>query len=285
MGFDRILATQNPDGGWGWRPGASSWTEPSAYALLALAAAGARGPAYDKGLQWLRAQQLADGSFRPRPGVERPTTLAALASLVPGVWTGASRRDLTVDWLLRQKGRGSTFFEKFVGPLFRHRVDRPYEFNAWPFVPGTAPWLVPTAWAVLALERVRASRPDVAGRLEAGRTFLLARNCGDGGWNHGSSRALDIDAPSYPETTGVALVALHAVGGPVIERALDLAARQYAGCTSSEGLSWLSLALCAHRRQLPPARPPGKARTTVEVALEAMAAAAAGGRHILLEEP
>ena len=68
-----LLDHQNPDGGWGedlrsysdpaWIGRGSSTASQTAWALLALEAAGERGPAVDRALAWLAATQQADGSW------------------------------------------------------------------------------------------------------------------------------------------------------------------------------------------------------------------------------
>jgi hypothetical protein len=95
---------------------------------------------------------------------------------------------------------------------------------------------------------------------------------------------LDYDACSYPETTGVALLALAGKDSPVIRKACHWAQAQLAGCRTSEGESWLRLGLLAHA-QLPPRTPAAvrPARTVQNAALALLASAAAAGSNAFLE--
>jgi squalene-hopene/tetraprenyl-beta-curcumene cyclase len=68
-----LVAHQNPDGGWGedmrsyrdpaWRGRGTSTASQTAWALLALVAAGARSTAAERGAAWLAATQRPDGSW------------------------------------------------------------------------------------------------------------------------------------------------------------------------------------------------------------------------------
>jgi hypothetical protein len=104
---------------------------------------------------------------------------------------------------------------------------------------------------MLALQSAaKRQNPDerIKDRLQAGREFLLARQCPDGGWNHGSSRALGVDLTSYPETTGQALFALRGDQSASIGRALQRAEHHLARAESIEATVWLRLGLAAHGR-------------------------------------
>ena len=82
--------------------------------------------------------------------------------------------------------------------------------------------------------------------------------CRDGGWNHGSVRALGYESTPYPETTGMALAALRGVRSPEIEPALDVAERFLGECRSADALNWLRIGLMAHG-QLPDRLLPARA--------------------------
>jgi squalene-hopene/tetraprenyl-beta-curcumene cyclase len=68
-----LEARQNPDGGWGedlrsyvdpaWRGRGKSTASQTAWALLALLAAGERGRAAERGVAWLAATQLENGDW------------------------------------------------------------------------------------------------------------------------------------------------------------------------------------------------------------------------------
>jgi squalene-hopene/tetraprenyl-beta-curcumene cyclase len=85
-----LLAAQNPDGGWGGRPGTPSSIEETALALEGLAAAGADAAARDRGLRWL-ADATADGTrFPPTPIGFYFANLWYYEALYPLVYTVAA---------------------------------------------------------------------------------------------------------------------------------------------------------------------------------------------------
>lgn len=95
--------------------------------------------------------------------------------------------------------------------------------DGWPWTPGTANWVEPTAHALRAL-RLSLPHHEAAAareRIAIGERLLLDRRCRDGGWNYGNKRVLQEDLPSYSECTALALIGLSGNGQ------LDLAASRH----------------------------------------------------------
>jgi hypothetical protein len=273
-----LLSRQNGDGGWGYR-GTTSWTEPTCLALLALSARQTNeASAQGAGRRWLETAHRKDGGWAPRPSVEESTWVTALAVL--------AGQEQGVDWLVHQTGRESTILERVREFLLGVKPEYAEGTVGWSWYPGTYAWCVPTAVTILALQKWTRSHGAEAihKRIEEGREALLARICPDGGWNHGASRALGTDASSYPETTGVVLLALNGLQGPKIDRGIAAALRHYEQCRAIQGRSWLALALLAHGRKPGPIRIPGiECRDAMDAALLILAEAAVEGRNAFLE--
>ena len=154
-----------------------------------------------------------------------------------------------------------------------------------PGIPGAAAWVTPTALALMALAKAARSfsDPRLKTRLESGTNFLWSRVCRDGGWNHGSSNALGYESGSYPETTGVALLALRGRPAPKLAAALAAGETHYRACRSAEGQAWLRLGLLAHSQ--PAAHLPSKevrCHTVMDHALTALAFQPVSENHPLL---
>ena len=275
--------TQNRDGGWPYREGCS-WTEPTVYAMLAQYAAGPSADSLERGFAWLRAVQRPDGGWPPLAAVPESTWVTALVALLPPERLGRAAWGRAIDWLLHRTGQESTFLHRLILRLRGGEAGDSLEHHGWPWYPGTAAWVVPTAVSVLALGRAQCRQPSgaIAERLASGRRFLLSRRCPDGGWNHGSVRILNQDGRSYPETTGVALLACAKAAGDELAASCATARKHLAEARSADAVSWLKMALRAHgclpadlaRREVP-------ARDVREAALSILAAA---GRNLLLEE-
>lgn len=234
-------------------------------------------------MEWLRRQQRPDGGWPPHPSVQESTWVTALPLLLPVRQPGCGDTAKAVEWLLAQSGRESGWWYRLRQRLLGVPADELVSHAGWPFYPGTAAWVAPTALSILALERTSGPRPAeaVRRRLEGAREYLLARRCQDGGWNHGSSRVLGYEANSYPETTGLALLALRGVSPARLGKSLRVAEESYQRCRSAEGLAWLRLALLAHGRKPGPFPTEPRRRTVVELALWVLAEAAAEGRSVL----
>jgi hypothetical protein len=267
-------AKQNHDGGWAYGRGCS-WTEPTALVLIAQSAVGvdrvAERQSFDAGLRFLRSTAGPDGGWRPQPDVAESTWVTSVVTLLPEESIGSQQYRRGIEWLKGQTGRESTWSYRLRQRMAGNKDDFP---DGWPWFPGAAAWVIPTSLGILAFERALRHGKDrmLETRIDAGREFLLSRMCADGGWNHGSNRALGRDGDSYPETTGIALLALHELQSAQIERAKTSARRHLRTCRNAEGVAWLRMALAERGERLQPDVEP-VCRTILDEALMAIASA------------
>ena len=236
-------------------------------------------------MAWLCAAHRDDGGWPPCPAVTQSTWVTALVALLPPDALGHVIHASAIEWLMGQTGKETSFAYRLRNKLAGNGEGSGESHRGWPFFPGAAAWITPTAFSVLALEK--ASREETSDELHerilVGREFILDRICKDGGWNYGRSNVLGIDAPSYPETTGQALLALNEVRSPKLDLALAAAENQARACQSSEALSWLQLGLRAHGvAAVGPARKL-ESRQVIDSALSILAQGALRGRNIFLE--
>ena len=268
-----LRASQNPDGGWSYFPGKGSWLEPTFYALLALQ--GKAPAAWDRAWPLVRSWQNSDGSFRPSGEVKDGTWVTALGltlASVRGVDDGGGRA--SVDWLLRVVGAEHNIWTRTGSflHLIKARLDVSHE--GWPWREGNATWIEPTAHTLVALKKVAAGgyrAAEVHGRVRDGEELILSRRCTDGGWNYGTPNMLYVDLPSYPETTGLALLGLEGRRERDFPGALDLAGRFRAETKSSLAKAWLQIALRIHGKNAPaPAESAWTASDVMLASLEAL---------------
>lgn len=237
-------STQNSDGGWAYSRG-GSWTEPTALVLLAQLAVGVQ-DSFNGGIGFLRAAARPDGGFRPQSGVDESTWVTSLTTLLPPEILGRDLHARAMLWLKGQTGRETSWPARLLGRVSNEAANGP---EGWPWFPGASAWVVPTSLAILAFEQAarRSDEASLRQRIDNGRRFLLSKICADGGWNYGTPQALGRDADSYPETTGIALLALHGVPDAAgVARAKVAALRQLRNCRTAEGIAWLSMGLAAH---------------------------------------
>ncbi len=256
-------------------------------ALLALSAGRQDAAAVERGLDWLERTRQPDGGWGAQPELRTSSWVTAPAVLALARLGTLGREDPAIEWLLRQRGRETSFLVRLRQALLGVRPDYETDYSGWPWFPGTSAWVPPTCWGILALRRVQRLFPDpeIEARLESGVQFLLSRMCHDGGWNQGSARALGYEAGSYPETTGLALLALQGRDFPRRQQAIARAREHYRHCRSVRGRSWLNLGLLAQGQSLPEeaADPSLRCWDTVETSLSVIARAAAAGSNVFLE--
>lgn len=278
----KLLGKQNPDGGWGFG-GKTSWTEPTAFAVLALNM-GEETDAVRRAGQWLLQSQRADGGWSPQPHVDVSTWVTSLATLalLPHDWAQPNRQR-AFNWLQKQVKPPESLLVQILARWNRQPRQEIDRFgSSW--YPGTAAWVTPTAITVLTFLQIERSTGDNTFHdlARKGQAYLLAHRCPDGGWNHGGSRLGNERPSSYPETTGLALLALQGVPASELTLSLERGRALIADPLSGEGLWWLELGLRAHGLAPPvlPKRFPD--RSPRETALQLLAISAADPRNILL---
>jgi hypothetical protein len=254
-----LLDIQQSDGGWAYSTNAS-WTEPTCYATLALRCAGGPQQAVCRASEWLARRQRKDGGWSPGPAVEESTHVTSLSVLALSDQAGYEDvAERAVHWLLLRAGAESSIWARMARCVMGTQSDA-MRHTGWPWFPGAAAWVIPTSLAIFALLKQRHGRyaGEIEARVKDARSFLLSRRCPDHGWNHGGLYRDGERPTSYPETTGIALLALAGASGPEIAESIRCAEQHAREPRSSEGDYWLRLGLSAHGRD--PVKPSAKYR-------------------------
>jgi hypothetical protein len=278
-----LLGSRNADGGWPFRRG-HSWTEPTALALLALQGALVSSESRSVTASWMAKLQSPDGGWPPGAAIPTSTWVTSLVLLA----------------LAQEKehsqgcGKGASWVNAHVYP----------ELNAvWGFLdrtlglspsqapgssswfPGTAGWVIPTAFSILALScwSTRLKDSNISPTILRAQEYLLSRRCSDGGWNHGGSQQRSEASPSYAETTGLALLSLAHCSSPTLEPTLRFAEGFLRNPDSTEGLSWLLMGLAAHGRNMEVPLWMIRPKTTRDLALHLLALQTLRGRNPFLQ--
>lgn len=238
--LETLRSTQNADGGWGYRPGKQSWLEPTVYAGLALHME----PAADRAWDLLRSWQGGDGAWRPAETVQGPgwgTALALILAKARGETGPEYRRGVAA--LARAEGAESGWLQRLAARVGIFNLSRDPFITGWPWTPGTASWVEPTALALIALKQAAPVAGDaaVAERIRLGEEQLLSVRTGDGGWNYGSPESAGVKLAAFPETTALALAGLQGREG--LGEVLDQAVRWRSAATSRLEWAWLTIAL------------------------------------------
>ena len=254
--LDYLAGAQNPDGGWGYLPGKSSWLEPTVYALLALHPSEVHRRVFERGWQLARSWQLPSGAWKPARQVSEPhwtTSLAITLHAVRGVHDAAFHKG--VSWLLSVKGVEGGALSRIAGLFTSSLVEFDASLVGWPWLPDTSSWVEPTSQALLALKMAakhvnakHVNNDELRSRTAMAERMLLERRCHDGGWNYGNRKVYGVDLLCYPETTAIALIGLKGVPSPHLAGSLQLAARLCAESRSPLARAWLTIALQSHGR-------------------------------------
>jgi len=240
-----LLQQAVPGGGWGYYPGKAARIEPTAWALLALAAApGLPRPFAEIAAPHLRVlarTQRADGLLVDAPGMPPNFASNGLAACVlAGL---ASDQSSVLGPLLN-----ALTIVKGVAVASEPGAAQNNMLQAWPWLPDTFSWVEPTAWCMLALKKAPSPlRPHATvARLQEADAMLRNRQCAGGGWNYGNASVLGQDLRPYVPTSAMGILALQDQHGtPDLARALAYLEAAKLSEPSAMALSMAAVALHA----------------------------------------
>jgi hypothetical protein len=246
---------QLPCGGWAALASSSQPAiEPTCYSALALGSA----PVGDieRAQNLLLVTQNPNGSWPVFPGDDQDggwvTSLAVM--VLRDVVSAIPARMQGFHWLLDCAGRESNWFWKWKFRTTDRHVRFDPEKYGWPWFPDTVSWVVPTAFAILALKQLACScggLEHVAARIDLGTQMLFDRACPGGGWNAGNGVVYGTAVGQHADDTAIALLALSDHGqDAILQNGVQYLERVAPTLTAPWSLAWAILALAAHRRPI-----------------------------------
>jgi len=218
-----LLTRQLRSGGWSYFGSPQSSVETTTLAVMALSMESS--DAARSGLDQLARMQRRDGAWPAFGGdSDGSWTTALVLCALNGTGEFESAREKAFQWLLSERGREGHWLWRWKFKTVDRNVRFDPEKYGWPWASGSASWVIPTAFSVIALKQY-----TVCNRLEAserrinlGVEMLLDRVCVAGGWNSGNSVVYGVPLRPHVEATAIALLALQDEHRSVmIDKSLD----------------------------------------------------------------
>jgi hypothetical protein len=246
----RLLSMrQLRSGGWSYFGSEQLSVEATTLAVMALSTESP--DAARSGLDQLSHLQRRDGAWPAFGGdSDGSWTTALVLCALNGTGEFASAREKAFHWLVSERGREGHWFWRWKFKT----VDRNVRFDpdkyGWPWVSGSASWVIPTALSVIALKQY-----TVCNRLEAsekrinlGVEMLSDRVCIAGGWNAGNSVVYGVPLRPHVEATAIALLALQGEHRNVmIDKSLEWLKLSAASIDAVTSLAWCILSLFVYQ--------------------------------------
>ena len=213
-------------------------------------------------VQALDGLQNADGSWPAFTGDDPEgcwTTALAVLSLMLAQQGTTKPLASGIQWLIDARGREANWLWRWKLRTFDNKVQfDPAKFG-WSWVSGTTSWVIPTAFALIALQQARQRGYNKTARLtervDLGTSMLLDRMCPGGGWNSGNGVAFGVALAPHIDATAIALLALTGHEEEQgVQRSLHWLVNRLAGCPSPYSLAWGVLAIAAYRGISPEVR-------------------------------
>lgn len=242
--IDSLRARAVPGGGFAARPDSGYRADATAWAVIALTAAGRFPDLMKISAARLAQDQLPDGRLcisPDHPEAFWPTPLAVLA------WCRSEAQP-------EARSRAVRFLLGTTGKQFPRRPDAPVahdpNIKGWPWIQGTHSWVGSTGITIMALQAAGAGTDD---RVSEGVRLLMDRQLRTGGWNYGNKIVFGAELRPMPESTGMALSALtNRTTKESLHASLDYLKSALAALRTPYSLGWSLMGLGAWE-EAPPA--------------------------------
>jgi len=201
--------------GWGYQRDHDPVVEPTAAVLIYLQRFQEAQDTLHLSLDWLVQIQHPDGGWGinesdPESGWHTAWAILALrrclgpeAVIASGIdWLGQ------VDAMKLQDSADLAMGEQVA------KID--FSLVGWPWLPGEASWVEPTALSILASDG-RGQTSKEQNRLAEAVKYLVDRRCKGGGWNVGNPVMFNSNLPARAVPTAWSLIALHHIAPQHIE--------------------------------------------------------------------
>ena len=251
---ETLRSRQMKSGGWAYFDSVQESLEATCLAELALAPE--RQANSSAAIRFLLKAQLSDGGWPAFLGDSEGswTTALALCTLnSTGDFTAA--REKAFRWLYAERGREGHWFWRWKFKTSDRNVRFDPDKYGWPWVTGSASWVIPTAFSIIAIEQFTVCNrsEESEKRIHLGVEMLLDRECVDGGWNSGNSLVYGVPLRPHVEATAIALLALQDEQRiEMVQKSLSWLRQNAASVDSVSSLAWCILTLFVYQESVEP---------------------------------
>ncbi len=249
---ETLKSRQMKSGGWAYFDSVQESLEATCLAELALAPE--RQASSSAAILFLLKSQLTDGGWPAFLGDSEGswTTALALCTLnSTGDFTAA--RERAFRWLYAERGREGHWFWRWKFKTSDRNVRFDPDKYGWPWVTGSASWVIPTAFSIIAIEQFTVCNrsEESEKRIHLGVEMLLDRACVDGGWNSGNSLVYGVPLRPHVEATAIALLALQGEQRTeTVKKSLSWLRQNAASMDSVSSLAWCILTLFVYQEPI-----------------------------------